>query len=463
MKNLTEYLNISNLYDYILESLINSKELNDDMKFVECSFDDIKKIIDTDDYEHGKVFNMSSMNEIDELAFSEISTYYTINYKDNIIGLFGYYKCGDSKSNSVEGRKYNYILRRLFLYLLWNELTQTYPDEYILGFDSIKKNDNKFDLSNSIDFFNYIKMLFTLFKNDKDKCNDIIDIEKFIKYFCLGDNNYYKNAMCYDKKIKKYIKTHTNNKYNISSYEYAYDYIFYLSDELASVSAYIPIWGINQKIKRKLDINDFAIAKVFFNKLLELCNKDNVKYIMANGKDEKTGELYIKLGKFKSVPKLAKLIENKYNICYSSQMIVNNFVIKDINNITLDKMLNILDSSKPKTNKSTINKTTDKLNYTSSDELVKYLANKYDIDEKIIKYYIIQPIKNGYIVIEDDDGNMHKYGYSRENILAIDFDDLISYEKMKNLINDIEKSGIKFKHEKDSEWKKLGWEDPNAD
>ncbi len=90
-------------------------------------------------------------------------------------------------------------------------------------------------------------------------------------------------------------------------------------------------------------------------------------------------------------------------------------------------------------------------------------ANEQMIPPSIVDF-ITSGIKNGYFVQEDEKtGEMRKYGCSRENIFNIEDLQDINREQLERLINKLETDGVKFKHEKDSEWKKLGWEDPNAE
>lgn len=82
--------------------------------------------------------------------------------------------------------------------------------------------------------------------------------------------------------------------------------------------------------------------------------------------------------------------------------------------------------------------------------------NREMVPENVIEY-LAKGMKAGYI---EQDGR--KYGISRENILKIDEWDF-PREMLERTINKIEADGVKFKYEKDEEWKKAGYEDPNAD
>lgn len=99
---------------------------------------------------------------------------------------------------------------------------------------------------------------------------------------------------------------------------------------------------------------------------------------------------------------------------------------------------------------------------------VSDLSNKKEFEgpqESLINM-IKMGIKRGYIKGEKPD---KKYGISRENIFDLDFitdDDPekgLSKEMYDRVIKKLINDGIKFKYEKDEEWKKAGFLDPSAD
>lgn len=121
----------------------------------------------------------------------------------------------------------------------------------------------------------------------------------------------------------------------------------------------------------------------------------------------------------------------------------------------------------------------------SDDELLKKLAekmhaaiNKLDVEDledtksnrknrEMIPEKTINLMKTGIEMgfIEQDG---RKYGISRENVYDIDYatdegENGIPKEMYTRMIKKLVADGVKFKFEKDAEWKKLGYEDPNAD
>lgn len=75
------------------------------------------------------------------------------------------------------------------------------------------------------------------------------------------------------------------------------------------------------------------------------------------------------------------------------------------------------------------------------------------------KEYIKLAMTKGYL--KDGDTKI-KYGISRENIMSI-MPENINAEIAQKLIKNLELSGVKFKFEKDEEWKKRGYHDPQED
>ena len=67
---------------------------------------------------------------------------------------------------------------------------------------------------------------------------------------------------------------------------------------ILSKSAYIGLWQISPEAKKKIDINQIALIKVFFEKLLAILKSEHVTYIMAHGKDAHRTKGYVKVGGF---------------------------------------------------------------------------------------------------------------------------------------------------------------------
>lgn len=212
------------LFDYIIESLINSKELINDLTFKECSREDFFKTVDTDEFNHGKELGFNNISEMKEGCFlitEKKAVFYHILYKEHIIGFFS-------------------------LFYLKNDI-KGYVDRHV--------------------------------------------INSLLGQIPLKDDT--------------------------SNYK-----------ELFDKGVYIINWQISQSIKKKLDINDFALVKIFYSKLEEMLKKENIKYIYAHGKDNKRKNAYVKVGKFKDYKKeygIPKAFDDD-----EDNDIINNFVVKII-------------------------------------------------------------------------------------------------------------------------------------
>lgn len=81
---------------------------------------------------------------------------------------------------------------------------------------------------------------------------------------------------------------------------------------------------------------------------------------------------------------------------------------------------------------------------------------------KEVQDQIISGIKKGYIQLGDDPT---KWGISKENIKDVidieGFDEELNAEMLERFISKCEEDGMKFKFQKDEEWRKAGYKDPN--
>ena len=96
-------------------------------------------------------------------------------------------------------------------------------------------------------------------------------------------------------------------------------------------------------------------------------------------------------------------------------------------------------------------------------------GKNYEMMDESIRKKLILGIKNGFISAnEGKDSNGRairvKYGISRENIRKINgINSAINAEMLERFLNKCEADGVKFRFEKDAEWKKAGYKDPNED
>ena len=235
-----------NDYDLLIESLINSPELNKDLKFVETDRCEIERMLDTDEYNYGYFFKDSNIRiDTYNTYLGEYASYFKIQYKDSNLGFFSMVD-GDTLTYEING-EYSAFLRIIYGAMIYNALVHEYPELDVINIDCIEKHKKSF-------------------RNLKD------DDERFRKF-----NNFLKDAM--SRKVP-------------------------LFKEIAKDSAYIAFWAMNQKIKKQLDVNDFALTKIFFKMLMSFIGERGYKFIFAAGKDKHTKDAYVKLGGFRDLSKL---------------------------------------------------------------------------------------------------------------------------------------------------------------
>lgn len=86
-----------------------------------------------------------------------------------------------------------------------------------------------------------------------------------------------------------------------------------------------------------------------------------------------------------------------------------------------------------------------------------------DMVSDVTKNAIRKAMRQGYLEQrEGKDQHTVRYGISRENITAAIDSEECNAEMLQRIINKLEADGVKFKFEKDSQWKKLGYKDPLA-
>lgn len=67
------------------------------------------------------------------------------------------------------------------------------------------------------------------------------------------------------------------------------------STRILKETAYVCCWELFKEPKEHLDINEISLLRVFFEKLKSELKNNKAKYFFAHGKDDRVGNLYIKL------------------------------------------------------------------------------------------------------------------------------------------------------------------------
>ena len=367
------------LFDYIIESLINAKELEKDLKFIESSKKEVYDILDTDDYKHGKVLGMDSDDlkgkSNQHLFLENDATYYKIQYENNIIGI----------------------------------VSIVFPEQ-------MKNINNN----------NFIK----------DNCQDIFSL--FI-YNSISQKH--KNVDVFD--LKETDFEDESMYHNDASYTRVQ--LRELAQCLLEHTAYIGVWAINQNIKKKLDINDFSLIKIFFDKLIQLCKSHKAQYIWAHGKDDHITKMYVKVGKFiNPYEELFKInIDKGY---FGDNEKIKNYFTQLTKTLVIKKISDTQNLKlKFSNNKTTLTKDTNDI------------QDVLNAPKKIVEL-IKDAMIWGFIYYEGE-----QYGISEENVLKIwNDEDLVLVKKV---IDAFKKKGYDFEYKTDDEWKskRKNFKDPLAD
>ena len=126
------------------------------------------------------------------------------------------------------------------------------------------------------------------------------------------------------KALKDNYNFNVIEKTDYEKSEYIRDFV----RNIVSKSAYIGLWQISPEAKKKIDINQIALIKVFFEKLLAILKSEHVTYVMAHGKDAHRAKGYVKVGGFTNPTDIFKEYGGK--TYERSPELFDGFVIKRI-------------------------------------------------------------------------------------------------------------------------------------
>ena len=114
-------------YNSLLESLINSSEINKDLKFVKTDRCEIERMLDTDEYNYGYFFKDSNIRiDTYNTYLGEYASYFKIQYKDSNLGFFSMVD-GDTLTYEING-EYSAFLRIIYGAMIYNALVHEYPE-----------------------------------------------------------------------------------------------------------------------------------------------------------------------------------------------------------------------------------------------------------------------------------------------------------------------------------------------
>ena len=316
---------MKSLIQYLFEALVNKADLEKDLKFEETDIEEILDILDTDEYNHfvelaGKRYDKDVIRG--GVFLLNNCTHFKIMYEDTLLGIFSV--CLPENFNNLmdtkEKNKYAKADYRNLITLFWpfvrgyaglesyDLLDKTDYKDIIEDFleksekflemerdynDDIQRYNNEYD-----EYYKKMRELTEEYRKSKDpKIGhqiDDIDIKR-------------RNA--YDHREKVYASKKTNDEKLQSQIR---ESVETLVKRIMSKTGFVSIWQLSKDAKKKLDINQIALLRIFFQKLIELIKNSGAKYIMAQGKDDHITNAYIKLGGFKGVEEFYKKHSTPY-------------------------------------------------------------------------------------------------------------------------------------------------------
>ena len=317
---------MKSLIQYLFEALVNGPELEKNLKFEETDIDEILDILDTDEYNHfveltGKRYDKNVVKE--GVFLLNNSTHFKIMYEGNLLGIFSV--CLPENFNnlmSAKGKnkyaKNDFELLNTLFYPFFKAAIDGVPydviDENIYK-DVIEDYFKKTEVNSEIlkDYDDDMQKKKQKLIEYSEKVNALYDEfvktrDKDIKAQMDSMNNKY-NEIADDiekaEKWKKIIRTEVWKAGQITTKE--------LVKRIMSITGFVVIWQLSKDAKKKIDVNQVSLLKIFFQKLTELIKNTGAKYIMAQGKDEHVTNAYIKLGGFNRPEELFKKYAADYN------------------------------------------------------------------------------------------------------------------------------------------------------
>ena len=317
---------MKSLIQYLFEALVNSPELEKNLKFEETDIEGILDILDTDEYNHfadlcGKRYTKDAVR--DGVFLLNNSTHFKIMYEDTLLGVFSVCLPKDFnnlvkriKQDSKKAKDDYRDLIKLFL-----PFVRGY--EALESYDLLDKNDCKDIIE---EFLEEAKINL---ENLKDYDDDIEKYEKQMYEYSEKANKLYDEFVKTNDKDTKAQMDSMNNKYSevTDKIEKTKEWKKNIEQELEkqrinaaknllnkimSITGFVVIWQLSNEAKKKIDVNQVSLLKVFFQKLIELIKSTGAKYIMAQGKDTHVTNAYIKLGGFKSTEEFYKKHSTPY-------------------------------------------------------------------------------------------------------------------------------------------------------
>lgn len=316
---------MKSLIQYLFEALVNGPELEKNLKFEETDIEEILDILDTDEYNHfvelaGKRYDKDTIRR--GIFLLNNCTHFKIMYKGKLLGVFSV--CLPENFNNLikrikqDSTKAKDDYRDLILLFM----------PFVRGYAALES----YDLLDKTDYKDIIEDFLEKSEKFLEIERDYADIQKYDNEYA----EYYKKMIeleeeyrkskdpnikhqlydIYDKVHNAYDrkeKAHASKKANDEKLQpQIRESAEKLVKQIMSKTGFVSIWQLSKDAKKKLDINQIALLRIFFQKLIELIKNSGAKYIMAQGKDDHITNAYIKLGGFKSVEEFYKKHSTPY-------------------------------------------------------------------------------------------------------------------------------------------------------
>ena len=317
---------MKSLIQYLFEALVNGPELEKNLKFEETDIEEILDILDTDEYNHfadlcGKRYTKDAVRE--GVFLLNNSTHFKIMYEGTLLGVFSVCLPKDFnnlvkriKQDSKEAKDdYRHLITLFWPFVRGYDALEAYDlldknDYKDIIEDFLEKSEKLLEIERDSDadiqrytneYEKYYKKMIELreeYRKSKDpNVNhqiDDIDIQRRNAYDHLEETHASKEAN--NKKLQPQLKSSVEE----------------LVKRIMSKTGFVVIWQLSNEAKKKIDVNQVSLLKIFFQKLIELIKGTGAKYIMAQGKDSHVTNAYIKLGGFKSTEEFYKKHSTPY-------------------------------------------------------------------------------------------------------------------------------------------------------
>jgi len=155
MKTLLECIEDISLFDFIIESQIEIKDLRNKMDFDEITDKEAHAIIDSDEYKHGTELGFEKANDLYDAGTGFVnSNHFKITYEGNILGIIGFstLKMLRSYDSGNDGTELSDILSKSIRAVLSDNF------DNLLGDDNIYTKNDVSKLGSNLVYITYLQI-----------------------------------------------------------------------------------------------------------------------------------------------------------------------------------------------------------------------------------------------------------------------------------------------------------------